>query len=176
MKKLILSTLLITIVTAPSVWAKNPHRENIRWAKVTKVQPITRVIQQRLPQQECWNEQVQYVQRPQRRNSNTGTILGTIVGGVIGNNITHNRGAGTVIGAVIGASVGNELSSQGNYRSNANIYYENQRHCRVNQGISYQERVLGYNVWYRYQGNEYKTQMDHHPGKRIRVRFSIEPY
>ena len=177
MNKLALSTLLIAIAAAPSVSATNTHRENVRWAKVIDVQPIMRIIEQRTPQQECWNEQVPYrKERVNKRNSHTGAILGTIIGGAIGHNISHHKNAGTIFGAVIGASVGQGLTNQGHSRRDSRVYYENQRRCQTSQHVNYQEKLLGYDVWYIYQGNEYKTQMDHHPGKKIRIRLSVEPY
>lgn len=176
MNKLILSTLVITMVTTPLSWAKNNHNEKSHWAKVTNVEPITRVVEQRIPHEECWDEPVRYSQHTNNNKSHTGTIIGTIIGGAIGNKVSHNKKAGTIIGAVLGASVGHDISKQGYSHSSTNIHYSNQRHCQVTHKISYQETVIGYNVWYRYQGSQYKTRMDNHPGKRIKVSVSVKPY
>jgi len=175
MNKLILSTIVVTMLTSTASWAKSTHRDPVIWAKVTHVEPITRVISQRSPQRECWNEPVRYKERGNYTSSPSGAILGTIIGGAIGNNVSRHRGAGTVIGAVIGASVGSNLSREGYARSDR-VYYKNERRCQIIESVDYQQTIAGYNVWYRYQGNEYQTQMDHHPGKKIRIRMRAEPY
>jgi len=175
MNKLILSTLITTMLASSVSWAKQPNREPVIWAKVTHVEPITRVVTQRAPQQECWNEPVRYKERGHYSASPSGAIIGTIIGGAIGNNVSRHKGAGTVIGAVIGASVGSNISREGYAHSNR-VYYKNERRCQVTQNVNYQQTTVGYDVWYRYQGNEYQTQMDHHPGNKIRIRMSVQPY
>lgn len=176
MNKLILSTLLITVAAAPSSWAKKSTREAAIWAKVTHVQPITQMIEQYIPQKHCWNEPIRYKQPKAHRQNNSGAIIGTIVGGAIGNNISRHGRSGTIIGAVIGASVGHNLTKQNNPRPRPNSFHRNQRRCQMTERVSYQEKVIGYDVSYRYQGNEYQTQMDHHPGRKIRVKMSVQPF
>jgi len=61
--------------------------------------------------------------------------------------------------------------------------YENisgaEQRCRTETNWRSTDRVLGYDVTYRYGGREYTTQMDHDPGDRLRVRvnydYSIAP-
>jgi len=124
MNKLILSTLITTMLASSTSWAKKPNREPVVWAKVTHVEPITRVVTQRAPQQECWNEPVRYKKHKHHNTSSSGAIIGTIVGGAIGHNVTRHKGAGTVIGAVIGGTVGNNLSREG-YAQRDRVYYKN---------------------------------------------------
>ena len=188
MNKFILPTLIIALAAAPTSWAKHHgnhgnhgNHGKVRWAKVTDVQPIMRTIKHRIPQEECWNEQVRYEQYADGGRSYTGTILGGIIGGAIGNKVGHNKTnkkVGTVVGAVLGASVGHDLSKQSYSNSNSHVSYRHERHCTVNHEVSYEEKVIGYHVWYRYHGNEYKTRMNHHPGKKIKVRVhvKVEPY
>ena len=51
--------------------------------------------------------------------------------------------------------------------------------CRTVTNWRDTDRVLGYEVTYRYGGREYTTRMDHDPGDRLRVRvntdYEIEP-
>ena len=51
--------------------------------------------------------------------------------------------------------------------------------CRTVTNWRDTDRVLGYEVTYRYGGREYTTRMDHDPGDRLRVRvntdYAIEP-
>ena len=179
MNKLILPTLIITLAMTPFSWAKPSHHAKSRWAKVTNVEPIMRTIEHRVPHKECWNEKVRYRESNHHDRSLTGTVLGGIVGGAIGNKIGHNRTnkkIGTVVGAVLGASVGHDLSSQRHSRSRGRTTYSSERHCEVRHEVTYEEQVVGYNVWYRYQHNEYKTRMDHRPGKKIKIRVDVQPY
>jgi uncharacterized protein YcfJ len=178
MNKLIIPAIMISLSATPTSWAKD-HHQKAKWAKVTKVTPITRTIEYRTPEEECWNEQVRYEQSHDNGQSYTGTILGGIIGGAIGNKVGHNKTnkkIGTVVGAVLGASVGHDISKRNYANSGTDVIYRNERHCQINNKFSYEEEVIGYHVWYRYHGDEYKTTMDHHPGNRIKVSVHVEPY
>lgn len=184
MNKFILPTLIISLFTAPVTWAKKNHYESIEWARVTKVLPVSRMVEHHVPQETCWSEPVrQNVHRPNRQNNHNdnlvGTIVGGIVGGVIGNKVGHNRGdrkIGTVIGAVVGASVGNGLSQHHHSTPRHRPVNRHQRYCEAVTNVRYQEKVVGYDVWYRYHGKQYKTRMDHRPGHKIRVSVNVRPH
>ncbi|HKE47519.1 MAG TPA: hypothetical protein VKB52_05605 [Rhodanobacteraceae bacterium] len=51
--------------------------------------------------------------------------------------------------------------------------------CRTETNWRDTDRVMGYEVTYRYGGREYTTRMDHDPGDRMRIRvtndFTVEP-
>ena len=181
MNKLILPTLIITLAAAPTSWAghNNNHHKKADWAKVTTVQPIIRNIEYNVPREVCWKEQVRYEARNRNYDSHTGTILGGIIGGAIGNKVGHNKTnkkIGSVIGVILGASVGHDISNRHTSKSPTKVSYRNERRCEVSNEVRYEEKVIGYHVWYRYHGNEYQTRMDNHPGKRIKVRVNVEPY
>jgi hypothetical protein len=46
--------------------------------------------------------------------------------------------------------------------------------CRTETNWRSTDRVLGYEVTYRYGGREYTTRMDHDPGDRLRVRVNYD--
>jgi len=46
--------------------------------------------------------------------------------------------------------------------------------CRTETNWRDTDRVLGYEVTYRYGGREYTTRMDHDPGDRMRVRVNYD--
>jgi hypothetical protein len=46
--------------------------------------------------------------------------------------------------------------------------------CRTETSWRDTDRVLGYEVTYRYGGREYTTRMDHDPGNRLRVRVNYD--
>ena len=62
----------------------------------------------------------------------------------------------------------------GGYRTTGEV-----EHCRTRTDWSTSDRILGYEVTYRYGGREYTTRMDHDPGDRLRVRvnydYTIDP-
>lgn len=184
MKKFILPTLIISLVASPTSWAKGGQHENSDWARVTKVQPIVQRVEHRSPQETCWEEPVRqsshrHTSQSYNNNSQVGTIVGGIIGGVVGRQVGRNKGNknfGTVLGAVVGATVGNGLSNQHNSTSKHRSPPRNERYCEVVDRVSYQEKVVGYDVWYRYQGQQYQTRMDHRPGHKIKVRVSVRPY
>ena len=179
MNKLILSTLIISLVATSTSWAKGNHHDKTKWAKVTRVEPIVKRVKQHVPKETCWNESVRHTTPRHHNDKVAGTIVGGIIGGVIGHQVGHHKGNknfGTVIGAVVGASVGNGLSHRGHSTSRDQHSYQTERHCDVVTTVSYREKIVGYDVWYRYHGNRYHTRTDNHPGKKIRVSVNVRPH
>jgi uncharacterized protein YcfJ len=163
---------------------KPGHHKTERWAKVTRVEPITHRVERRVPEERCWNEQVKYYdghQNGYRNNDNsyTSTIVGGIIGGALGNAVGHkkkNKQIGTAVGAILGASIGSEIGSNGRKHHQGSTHrYHKQHRCEVTYRVDYEEEILAYRVWFRYKGEEYKTRMNHKPGKSIKVRVSVEP-
>ena len=144
------------------------------YATVLAAKPITKTFSYQQPRQECW---IETVQRPAHREHNaTGTILGGVIGAAIGNKLGHkkrNKQVGAVAGALLGASIGNEIG-----RKNARTYggYSEQvEKCQTVQETIEEERVVGYDVSYRYQGKTYYTTTSHHPGDTIKLQLSVTP-
>ncbi len=186
--KNILTTVLVAsvITLSPAAFAKDKYDKHspalTDWATVTNVEPVTRTIEQRKPYEDCWYEEVRY-EAPSSSNvqSPTGTILGGIIGGAIGNAVGHkkkNKQVGTAVGAILGASLGYDISRQvaGNdSRSEHRDSYRKEQRCETRYETSYREEVIGYDVWYRYHGERFHTRMNQDPGKKIRVRVTVEP-
>ena len=144
------------------------------YATVLSATPVTQIFTYQEPRQQCW---VETVERPGRKEySATGTVLGGVIGAAIGNQLGHkkrNKQVGAVAGALLGASIGNDIS-----RRNARHYggYTDQvEKCRTIQETIEEERVVGYDVSYRYQGKTYRTRTQSHPGDSIRLRLSVTP-
>jgi uncharacterized protein YcfJ len=126
-----------------------------------------------------------------------GAALGAMVGGALGNQAGKGDGrkAATIAGAVIGGVIGAEVAGHNERRytyGHDNVYrcrdsyrggygygddrYGNDRYGNDSRyGRGYDDRVIGYNVTYRYAGRNYRTRMDHHPGRTIRVRVDVRP-
>ncbi len=179
MNKFTLPTILVSLSLSLPTFAKGPHTAHTDWAKVTHVDPIVRTVEHITPHQKCWNERTHYRHSHQKNDSLTGTIMGGIIGGALGNAVGHskkNKQVGTVVGSILGASVGHGLSNNRSHDDRSNTSYYNHRHCTVEDEIRYEEEIIGYHVSYRYRGDEYKTRMNKHPGKRLKVRVSVEPF
>jgi uncharacterized protein YcfJ len=144
---------------------------HVDYATVLNSTPITRTIRVSEPHQRCWNEEVTRVERG--RSDPGATIVGGLIGAAIGNHLGRHagsRGAGTVAGAVIGGSIGHE-ASRGRDREYADV----ERRCETSHNSYNEDRVVGYRVVYRYNGETYETRMASEPGKKIRVRVTVEP-
>jgi uncharacterized protein YcfJ len=109
------------------------------------------------------------------RKSHTGTILGAVIGGALGNELghrKHNKQAGTAIGALLGGSIGRDF---GRKPQQYVTRYRDEQRCNTTTEISYDERVVGYDVTYRYNGQSYTTRMQRDPGNSIKVKVAITP-
>lgn len=144
------------------------------YARVIDVDPIVRTVRVSTPREECWDESVP-VYYDEDYQSATPMILGGIIGGVVGNQFGggHGKDALTVAGTILGGSIGRDIARQNRYRRSHETVVETR--CRTVEEYHEEERIDGYLVTYRYNGREYRTRMNHEPGKRIRVRVMVEP-
>ena len=177
------ATLLAIPLTGSAGDRRRNSNSHYDYAKVTHVEPITRIVQISTPQEVCWNERVRTVRNEgyggRRNRSFTPTVLGGLLGGVVGNQFGSGRGqtAMTVAGALLGASIGRDASVDRHRPVNrpATIGYTTERRCEVEQVVHEEERIDGYRVAYRFRGREYVTRTDEYPGDRIRVRVEVDP-
>lgn len=185
-KQLIVGALVAGLVGF-SAWASAGDRgyypdygESYDFAPVTSATPIYTDVQVREPRTQCWDQQVAYRQPA----SPAGAVIGGLIGAALGNKLGkhghhgrryhrrhgHHRGASTVAGAAVGALVGNQIS-----RANAPTQYVTEQRCQVVDEFTTRRELVGYDVRYFYNGREYLTRTDQHPGDRIRVRVDVSP-
>ncbi len=153
-------------------------RATFDYAKVISSQPIVNYVTVTTPVRECWEEMQYYTVDRRARTTAGGTLLGAVIGGVIGHQIGSGRGndAATVVGSLIGAAIGNDSAR----RRHGNEYGV-ERHarpverCKTSYKKHREERIDGYRVTYRYNGQKYMTEMPYDPGNKIRVRVDIRP-
>lgn len=176
-QKISRATLLLAVGTTASSAAFANHEngyaaEHNSYAKVVRSEPIRRYVDVSTPREECWQEPVRH--RAERDYTTGRTILGGVIGAAIGHQIGSGRGndAATVIGGLAGASIGAN-SAKRDRRSES--YVSHERRCRTVYETHSEERIEGYNVTYRYDGQTYTTQMPYAPGKRIPVYVSVTP-
>lgn len=165
------------------------YRDNstFDYAKVVDVAPIVESYKVNKPVEQCWDERVprrhssEY--RERRHNSPTGEILGAIIGGAIGNQFGNGRGkkVATAAGAVLGASVAHDVKhNKRKHRRHSRNHrgydrYDVVQRCELQDNYIVEEQVVGYNVAYKYRGNVFHTEMDRHPGAKIKVKVTVDP-
>jgi uncharacterized protein YcfJ len=171
MRTLPISLLSATVLFSSAAFAQPAHD----WARVVRVEPV--VVYQQVPVTErfCEVEPVTVVER-RRSDDRAAAVLGAIVGGVIGNQFGRGDGrdAATAAGALLGYHAVRD--SQRRYdRRYGGRYVEHRQVCRNETFYRTEERIVGYDVTYRYHGRLYTTRMNHHPGDRIRVMADVRP-
>ena len=128
------------------------------YANVVSATPVTSSVS--APRQDCF--QGEQVVQPQP--SGAGAVIGAIAGGVIGNQFGHGfgRAAATGLGAVAGSAIGNNVEANANPPTAVPV-----RRCRTVNG--YENRVVGYDVVYEYNGQRYTTRLPSDPGPRLAI-------
>ena len=148
------------------------------YAKVISSEPIVRYVTIKRPVRECWQDTEYYTVNHRPPGVGGSTLVGAIVGGVIGHQFGSGRGndAATVAGTLIGAAIGNESARarhDGPY--GPTTYSRPVERCASRVEEFQEERIDGYRVVYRYNGQKYMTEMPYDPGNRIRVRVDVRP-
>lgn len=159
------------------------------YAKVVNVNPVLETYQVNNPVEKCWDERVpvrksHYSKR--RYDSKTPEIFGALIGAAVGNRLGKKGGGkardvATVAGAVLGGSVARDVKHKNRARrDHYNDRYERTRYrtvkqCELRDSYTTKEQVVGYDVAYKYRGNVFYTQMDQHPGNKIKVKITVDP-
>jgi uncharacterized protein YcfJ len=162
------SCLALAMFPAMSVHAGHGQE----WARVVDAQPVYETVRYPVEQQVCWDEQV-WRREPAAR-SVTPVIVGSIIGGVIGNQFGGGNGkvALTAAGAVLGGSIAADVSQ----RRNPDGYYAvTEKRCTVETDWQTEQRIVAWDVTYKYRGDLYQTRLRDRPGDRIRVRVQVDP-
>lgn len=186
---------VIAAVSMPAAAKKyrdyNDHSNQVfDYARVVSSEPIYESYQVNNPVRQCWDERV-----PVRRSSygnkrnydsKTPEVVGAIIGGAIGNRVGKKGGGkardvATVVGAVLGGSVARDIKHNRRYQNDRysrdyeRTRYETVQRCEMRDSYTTQRELVGYDVAYKYRGNVYHTQMADHPGKKIRVKVTVDP-
>ena len=145
---------------------------NYDYAKVVDVKPITELVQIPQEQQICQQETVR--RRVPEHRSHAPAVFGAILGGVIGSQFGggHGKTAATIAGATIGGAV----ASNEQHRRYPHKYYNvSEQRCHTETSWQNEERVVAWDVSWKYHGKVYHSTMDEPPGDRIQVRVSVDP-
>lgn len=135
------------------------------YGRVIDARPIYRQVAIEVPSESC---RVRTVARESRNgDSFAGTVVGGLVGAAIGHELGNGRGSATAVGGLIGASIGNDAGSSRSVR------YRDEEVCRTHYRTEYEQRIIGYDVSYKYNGRVYQTRTDRHPGDRIAISVAV---
>lgn len=141
------------------------------WAEVLAAEPVYQDVRIPVENQVCWDEQVAR-QVPVRRSA-TPKILGAIVGGVIGHQF--GGGSGQDLMTLAGAAVGASVAADQQHRQYPDRYVQGtERRCEYRTEYRYEERVIAWDVTYRYAGETFRSRLAEEPGDRIRVRVDVQ--
>lgn len=163
----------VTLLAALPLQAATTYEE----AMVLSSTPIYRVVEISSPQRVCWEEEVVRQDLPRGYRSSTPNILGMVIGGAIGNALGTNSSSekvGAVVGAILGGSVARDIS-RANAERRSTVYVDTQERCRTEYDTRQEEKLIGYDVRYSYNGTEHTVRMPDDPGASVQVRVNVEP-
>jgi len=185
-----ISAVLLVAVVLPA-WAghdNNRYPEPVydnakyKYAKVVDVQPVIEIVQVPENRQVCRQQPVQ--RRVAEYRSPAPVVLGAIVGGVIGNQLSrghghgrrHGHGSNRAAATFTGAAIGGMIAGGIQYNRYPPRYYtQNVQVCSMETSWRSEERVVAWDVSWKYHGQIYHSRMDDPPGDRIRVRVNVDP-
>ncbi len=157
--------IIVTVMGLPFAAMANRYNSNINYGQVVEVEPIYQSVSIPEEREVCQRRSARHHHRHDENKAGRA-ILGGIIGGAIGNRFGKGRGrdASTALGVLIGASVG--ANKEPRYRSSRNS-------CYIETYYRNEDRFMGYDVTYEYNGDLYHTQMQEHPGDRVRLRVNV---
>ena len=134
-------------------------------AEVVAVKELLQTVA--TPQVRCENVAVRRQAPVQDEHRIAGTVIGGVAGGLLGNQIGGGNGkkVATVAGAVAGGYAGNRV--QKNLQDNDVVTTTEQR-CKTVQHKT--QRLVGYDVTYRLNGQEGRTRTSFAPGATLPVK------
>ncbi|MBL6752951.1 MAG: hypothetical protein O3B02_00120 [Proteobacteria bacterium] len=164
--------LILSLLALPSAVSAQQSYEMVA---VVSAQPVYQLAQIETPQERCVEERV-LVDRAKRQSSGTPIIVSTIIGGAIGNAVGNNKSSkrvGAVLGAVLGNSVGRDIARQS--QSSDTRQYQIVERCETVFVSHEEERLLGYDVIYLFNEQQYSVRMAQDPGSQMKVRVDVQP-
>ncbi len=107
------------------------------------------------------------VSNPDSNRSATGSVVGGVAGALLGSQIGGGTGnkAATAVGGIAGVVIGDRVANPDQPRT------EQVERCR--QVDATREVIKGYNVTYRYNGQDITTTLPYKPGSTVRVGVSL---
>ena len=132
------------------------------------------------------HRQVRVDEYPRQQNA-LPALFGGLIGGAIGNQFGSGNGkkAMTLIGAIAGASiatnkqrtVAHHAGTAGhNYQPTMNHKNRSRQVCETRYEHREYQEINGYEVTYSYLGREFEQVIEDHPGDRLKLYVTVDPY
>ena len=170
MKRLnaVLLTGTLALICMPA-WAGHKQAGYDK-ARVVQAVPVYQTVRFPVDEQVCWAEQT----RQGSRSSAVPVVIGAVIGGVVGHELGHGNGqpVATVAGAAIGGTIGYQVARNSNHRG---AWPVTRNRCEVQRHWRTEQRIVAWDVAYRYRGAVYNTRTADRPGKHIMVRVNAAP-
>lgn len=164
----LLAVALLAMTTAVQAGPRHANETLVR-AKVVSTTPIYETVNE--PSTRCWTETVGHETQPYPSVNNTGgAVVGAIAGGLLGS--AFGKGSGKVASAAVGAATGAVIGDRW-YDWRAVSGPRQVERCETTD--NFRQIVTGYDVRYRFHGDEYVTRMPYDPGSfvSLQVSFSV---
>lgn len=184
----LLGAAILAVALAPAVQASHERGANVDtftdYARVVDAEPVYETVVSSRPVEQCWNERVRPARydRHYRDDHSTPMLVGALLGGALGNELGHhkrNKQVGAVIGGLLGGSIARDISRQNQagheHHAAHNGRYQTVQRCETSYEDYEEQRLVGYEVSYRYRGKLYQARTIEHPGDRLPLRVTIAP-
>ncbi len=134
-------------------------------ADVIAVKEVTETVS--TPREDCQDVQVQKQAPAKDSQRIAGTVIGGVAGGLLGSTIGGGAGRtlATVAGAAGGAYAGNQVQKN---MQQKNVVTKTERRCKTVNDTT--ERLVGYDVTYRFEGKEGVLRTSSKPGATLPVK------
>lgn len=153
------------VVLAVNIFTGCEALNKPKFAEVVGVVEVTETTE--TPREVCEDVQVRQQAPVKDPNRITGTVIGGVAGGVLGNQIGKGKGKtlATVGGAAGGAYVGNQVQKS---MQKSDVVTTTKRRCKTVYDKT--QKVVGYDVTYRFEGKEGVVQTTFKPGPTLPVK------
>ena len=136
-----------------------------KFADVVAVKEINETVV--TPREQCDNVQVQHQAEVKDKNRIAGSVVGAVGGGLLGSVIGGGKGKtlATVAGAAAGGYAGNQVQKN---MQQKDVTTTTERRCKMVNDKS--QKVVGYNVTYRLDGQDGTVRTSFKPGPTLPVK------
>ena len=136
-----------------------------KFAEVVAVKEITETVV--IPREHCEDVHVQHQAPVKDEQRIAGTVVGGLAGGLLGSAIGGGNGKtlATVAGAAAGGFAGNQVQKN---MQQKDVVTTSERRCKTLNEKS--QKVVGYNVTYRFEGKDGVVRMPFKPGPTLPVK------
>lgn len=156
---------IVIVLLAVNIFTGCEALNKPKFAEVVGVVEVTETTE--TPREVCEDVQVRQQAAVKDPHRITGTVIGGVAGGVLGNQIGKGTGKtlATVGGAAGGAYVGSQVQKS---MQKSDVITTTKRSCKTVYDKT--QKVVGYDVTYRYQGKEGVVRTTFKPGPTLPVK------